>query len=412
MVHAPLRTTPPAGSAAGRRALRVLAAATSGGSSPGHDADQQRRRLIMQAFARQHSTAAGAQAADSSAGGSSGRGWHRRLLLSGAAAAALLAAATLPRQALAFQGPGGLFGGKPQAQAVTKGAGAADGAVDALLTSTMENKARAWGRVQSVCTRRRLSCLPAACSRLAPVAPRRRRCPTSPSSPPTRCSPSSCSKIIRERSSKKMHSMHSTQAWSFACCGPRVRQASRAARLPPAAGPAELRSPDLLRSNTAAALTPSRLQPLGGQHRQHRSGQKLLLHRYHATAPGAVMLQEGGASGMGGQGQGVGGSGRRAQGLSGGWEGGPHQRCCGLPCARAPVHGARSNALPLPLLPAPVISLQGSGFVWDKRGHVVTNYHVIRGASEVQVSLIDQSTYPAKIVGGGCTRVEGCLGAL
>ncbi len=33
-------------------------------------------------------------------------------------------------------------------------------------------------------------------------------------------------------------------------------------------------------------------------------------------------------------------------------------------------------------------------------GHIVTNFHVIRGASEVQVSLIDQSTYPAKIVGG------------
>ncbi|KAL4433043.1 hypothetical protein ABPG77_006470 [Micractinium sp. CCAP 211/92] len=43
---------------------------------------------------------------------------------------------------------------------------------------------------------------------------------------------------------------------------------------------------------------------------------------------------------------------------------------------------------------------QGSGFVWDASGHIVTNYHVIRGASEVQVSLIDQSTYPAKIIGG------------
>lgn len=43
---------------------------------------------------------------------------------------------------------------------------------------------------------------------------------------------------------------------------------------------------------------------------------------------------------------------------------------------------------------------QGSGFVWDMSGHIVTNFHVIRGASEVQVSLIDQSTYPAKIIGG------------
>jgi hypothetical protein len=42
---------------------------------------------------------------------------------------------------------------------------------------------------------------------------------------------------------------------------------------------------------------------------------------------------------------------------------------------------------------------QGSGFVWDEKGHIVTNFHVIRGASEVQVSLIDQSTWPAKIIG-------------
>jgi S1-C subfamily serine protease len=47
---------------------------------------------------------------------------------------------------------------------------------------------------------------------------------------------------------------------------------------------------------------------------------------------------------------------------------------------------------------------QGSGFVWDDRGHIVTNFHVIRGASEVQVSLIDQTTWPAKIVGGEALR--------
>ncbi|MCP4746691.1 MAG: trypsin-like serine protease [Desulfobacteraceae bacterium] len=29
----------------------------------------------------------------------------------------------------------------------------------------------------------------------------------------------------------------------------------------------------------------------------------------------------------------------------------------------------------------------GSGFIWDTRGHVVTNYHVIRGAQRVQVRL-------------------------
>ncbi|EFJ51020.1 trypsin family [Volvox carteri f. nagariensis] len=42
----------------------------------------------------------------------------------------------------------------------------------------------------------------------------------------------------------------------------------------------------------------------------------------------------------------------------------------------------------------------GSGFVWDDKGHVVTNYHVIRGADEVKVTLLDQSTYSARVVCG------------
>ncbi len=41
----------------------------------------------------------------------------------------------------------------------------------------------------------------------------------------------------------------------------------------------------------------------------------------------------------------------------------------------------------------------GSGFVWDQNGHVVTNYHVISGSSGVQVTLADQSTWDAKLVG-------------
>jgi len=41
----------------------------------------------------------------------------------------------------------------------------------------------------------------------------------------------------------------------------------------------------------------------------------------------------------------------------------------------------------------------GSGFIWDTKGHIVTNYHVIRNASDLQVTLQDQSVYNAKIVG-------------
>jgi|CXWL01.1.fsa_nt_gi S1-C subfamily serine protease len=41
----------------------------------------------------------------------------------------------------------------------------------------------------------------------------------------------------------------------------------------------------------------------------------------------------------------------------------------------------------------------GSGFVWDRQGHVVTNFHVIRDASRAQVTLSDQSTWEARLVG-------------
>ncbi|MCK4872885.1 MAG: trypsin-like peptidase domain-containing protein [Phycisphaerales bacterium] len=41
----------------------------------------------------------------------------------------------------------------------------------------------------------------------------------------------------------------------------------------------------------------------------------------------------------------------------------------------------------------------GSGFIWDQTGHIVTNYHVIEGAQKLRVTLSDQSTWEAKIVG-------------
>lgn len=40
----------------------------------------------------------------------------------------------------------------------------------------------------------------------------------------------------------------------------------------------------------------------------------------------------------------------------------------------------------------------GSGFIWDELGHVVTNNHVVRGASRVQVTLADQSTWEALVI--------------
>jgi putative serine protease PepD len=41
----------------------------------------------------------------------------------------------------------------------------------------------------------------------------------------------------------------------------------------------------------------------------------------------------------------------------------------------------------------------GSGFVLDEQGNVVTNYHVIESASEIEVLLSDGTAYSAKIVG-------------
>jgi len=41
----------------------------------------------------------------------------------------------------------------------------------------------------------------------------------------------------------------------------------------------------------------------------------------------------------------------------------------------------------------------GSGFVWDREGHIVTNFHVISGADAAKVTLADQSTWDAKLVG-------------
>jgi S1-C subfamily serine protease len=41
----------------------------------------------------------------------------------------------------------------------------------------------------------------------------------------------------------------------------------------------------------------------------------------------------------------------------------------------------------------------GSGFIWDQEGHIVTNFHVIQGADRATVTLFDQTTYEAKLVG-------------
>ena len=46
-----------------------------------------------------------------------------------------------------------------------------------------------------------------------------------------------------------------------------------------------------------------------------------------------------------------------------------------------------------------IASGQGSGFVWDKEGHIVTNNHVVEGASAITVTFADGTSLDAKLVG-------------
>ena len=41
----------------------------------------------------------------------------------------------------------------------------------------------------------------------------------------------------------------------------------------------------------------------------------------------------------------------------------------------------------------------GSGFLWDDKGHIVTNFHVIYEADEIEVKLQDGKSYGASVVG-------------
>ena len=41
----------------------------------------------------------------------------------------------------------------------------------------------------------------------------------------------------------------------------------------------------------------------------------------------------------------------------------------------------------------------GTGFIWDTKGHVVTNFHVVEPGQSFRVTLADQTTYDASVVG-------------
>ena len=41
----------------------------------------------------------------------------------------------------------------------------------------------------------------------------------------------------------------------------------------------------------------------------------------------------------------------------------------------------------------------GSGFVWDQQGRIVTNYHVISDANRIKITMADQTTWKAVLIG-------------
>ena len=51
------------------------------------------------------------------------------------------------------------------------------------------------------------------------------------------------------------------------------------------------------------------------------------------------------------------------------------------------------------LVPGQSQQALGSGFVIDKEGHIVTNFHVIDGAQEIEVGFSDQRTVEARLIG-------------
>ncbi len=41
----------------------------------------------------------------------------------------------------------------------------------------------------------------------------------------------------------------------------------------------------------------------------------------------------------------------------------------------------------------------GSGFIWDTKGHIITNFHVIQNGSKFKVTLGDRTTWDAEVIG-------------
>ena len=42
---------------------------------------------------------------------------------------------------------------------------------------------------------------------------------------------------------------------------------------------------------------------------------------------------------------------------------------------------------------------RGSGFIYDKDGHIITNYHVVNNSRTISISFLDGNSHSASIVG-------------
>ena len=58
-----------------------------------------------------------------------------------------------------------------------------------------------------------------------------------------------------------------------------------------------------------------------------------------------------------------------------------------------------SNPIPGLDIPHPSIIAEGSGFVWDDAGHIVTNNHVVDGADDISITLYDGTIVSGKVIG-------------
>ena len=73
-------------------------------------------------------------------------------------------------------------------------------------------------------------------------------------------------------------------------------------------------------------------------------------------------------------------------------------------CMNCKVHSFHVLCSPYSMDVMTIPQGTGSGFVWDAEGHVVTNYHVVRSANALKVTLYDSSSVSATVVGSDETK--------